>query len=365
MSIRNPLALVVTLSLGALIGAAVAQPSRLPIGPHRGKLDGPEPTPDVEVVVGSELAAASGELKGTVSQMPRAIRDDLGFAPAHIHWRESLELEPHSYQLRLRGLVMGSGRVHPGRVLALETVPGGAARLPGERHVDPVSGRTGVWVDEADEGQARLMGCDVLHPGFSMALHLDALLRRNLAELLTREETHRVLDAAAQQAPRTVKELLAVVPVPVVQGVLAALLREQVSLRQLPTVLEAIADAAAEGLVLDGLVERVRLSLRRHLTAALVNGEGVLEVIPLGDRWQTLRASAPGDAEVADLVRQLRARLDAGREAYERPVLLAPHELRLTARRLLERALPDLPVLSEREVDAGVAVVRLPERVPA
>ncbi|MEB3329161.1 MAG: FHIPEP family type III secretion protein [Candidatus Sericytochromatia bacterium] len=365
MSIRNPLALVVTLGLGAVAGAILAQPARLPLGPHRGKLDGPAPSPDVEVVVGSELAASAGELRGTVGQMPRAIREDLGFAPSHIHWRESVELEPHAYQLRLRGLVVGSGRVHPGCVLALETVAGGASRLPGERHVDPVSGRTGVWVDEADEGPARLMGCDVLHPGFALALHLEALLRRNLADLLTREETHRVLDVAAQQAPRTVKELLARVPVPVVQGVLAALLREQVSLRQLPMVLEAISDAAAEGLSLDELVVRVRLHLGRYLTAALVNGEGVLEVIPLGDRWQTVRGSEPGAPEVDALVRQLRARLDAGRDVHERPVLLAPHELRLAARRLLERELPDLPVLSEREVDPGVTVVRLPDLVPA
>jgi flagellar biosynthesis protein FlhA len=250
-------------------------------------------------------------------------------------------------------------------VLALETVEGGAAGLSGERHIDPLSGRRGVWVEEADEGRARLMGCDVLHPGFVMALHLDALLRRNLAELLSREETHRVLDAAAQQAPRTVKELLARVPVQVVQAVLANLLREQVSLRQLPAVLEALSDAAQEGLAPEGLTERVRLTLRQHLTAALVNGDGGLEVIPLGDRWQALRGVEPGDASVEELVRQLRARLDAGRERYERPVLLAPHDMRLTARRLLERALPDLPVLSEREVDPGLTVVRLPDLVPA
>ncbi|MEB3224040.1 MAG: FHIPEP family type III secretion protein [Candidatus Sericytochromatia bacterium] len=365
MSIRNPLALVVTLGLGALIGAVVAQPSRLPIGPNRGKLDGAAPLPDVEVVVGAELAASAGSLRGTVGQMPRTIRDALGFAPAQIHWRDSLELDPHGYELRLRGLNVGSGRVQPGRVLALETVPGGAAGLSGERHQDPVSGRQGVWVDESDEGQARLMGCDVLHPGFVMALHLDALLRRNLADLLTREETHRVLDAASQQAPRTVKELLERVPVHVVQAVLANLLREQVSLRQLPTVLEALLDAAEDGLAPEGLTERVRLALRRHLTASLVNGGGVLEVIPLGDRWQALRGAEPGDERVDGLVRQLRARIDAGREAHERPVLLAPHELRLTARRLLERALPDLPVLSEREVDPGVTVVRLPDLVPA
>ena len=361
MSVRSPIAMLVTLGLGAVVGAVAArQPHALPIGPQRGTLTGADPVREVEVLLGADLAAAAWDLKGTVGQVPRTLREALGFAPSQIVWSEGERLSPRTWQLRLRGLVVGEGRLRTDALLALQTAGGRLLEeLAGERFQDPVTGRPGVWVDPQDEGQARLLGYDMLHPGFVMALHVDALLRRHLHELLTREETHRVLDRGRQLAPRTVDELLARVPVGTVQQVLRNLLREQVSLRDLPVVLEAMSDAASKGVDAEGLTEQVRLALGRRITADLCDERGVLRVIPLGGRWQALRDADASDPAVADLVRQLRARLDAARDAHT--VLLAPHDVRASARRLMERALPDLPVLSEREVDPTVSVERLPD----
>jgi flagellar biosynthesis protein FlhA len=207
-----------------------------------------------------------------------------------------------------------------------------------------------VWINPEDAGRARLFGYDVLEPGFVLALHVDTVLRRHLFELLTREETYRLLDRAKAVAPRTVEELVAKLEVGMVQKVLQALLREQVSLRDVPTVLELLADAARSHDQADGLTEAVRAGLSRQLSAALATDQQVLHVLPLGPRWDGLRQAQSGDSQVREVVGELRRALKEAQAVGLKPVLIAPGELRAHVRRLLERELPDLPVLAEHEV---------------
>lgn len=365
MSPRNVLPLLLFVGAGAVAGifASTRREALGPLGGGRGHLSAAHPLPEVSLHVGSELSGAAWGLRDTVGQVPGTIRDALGFAPQSLAWREDLTLPPLTYELRVRGLPMGRGQVKPGCLLALQTVGSPEGGLPGEPFTDLVSDRSGVWIEEQDAGQARLLGYDVLHPSFVMALHIDTLLRRHLHELLTREETHRVLERARQFAPKTVDELTESLSVGQIQRVLRGLLREQVSLRDLSFVLEALADAAGDTQDTDALTERVRLRMRRQLCQDLAGPDGTLKVLPLGPRWEQLRSNAPNDEELKLLVQQLRQRLSDSRELLQRPVLMAPHDLRLRARRVLEQELPDLPVLSEREVDPRVTVVRLPELI--
>ena len=365
MSNRPSLALplLVALGFGALVGASAAatQRDKLPnLGGPRPTLEGAQPLPDVEIAMGVELAASAGRLRDTVAQVPQAIRAALGYAPSQIVFREDLDLAPRGYTLRLRGLAVGSGQIYPDKQLALGTADGGLGDLPGETAIEPVSGRQGVWISEVDAGQAVLLGYDVLDPGFAMALHVDTLLRRHLYELLTREETYRLLDRTRQAAPKTVDELVGRLEVGLVQRVLKNLLREQVGLRDLPFVLESLADAARATQDPALLTEAVRGALARQITAALVGDAGVLTVIPLGPRWEQLRTAKAGDPALRDLAGELRRQLNAARELGHGPVLLAPADLRAHVRRLFERDLPDLPVLSEAEIDASVRVEPVP-----
>jgi flagellar biosynthesis protein FlhA len=365
MSNRPSLALpmLVALGVGALVGASAAatQKDKLPaIGGPRPTLEGAQPLPDVEIAMGPALAAAGGRLRDTVAQVPQAIREALGFAPATIQFREDIDLAANGYTLRLRGLAVGAGLIHPDRQLALGTVDGSRGDLPGEPAVEPVSGRHGVWIADADAGQAVLLGYDVLEPGFAMALHVDTLLRRNLHELLTREEAYRLLDRARQTAPKTVDELVGRLEVGLVQRVLKNLLREQVGMRDLPAVLESLADGARQTQDPAALTEIVRGTLSRQITAALVGDTGALAVIPLGPRWEQLRHAKAGEPVVREMVGELRRQLNAARDLGHGPVLLAPADLRAHVRRLFERDLPDLPVLSEQEIDPAVRVEPVP-----
>lgn len=361
MSSRSafPLSLFVALGAGALLGlSAATQRDRLPaLGGPRPTLEGAQPFPAVEIALGVDLTAAGGALRGTVEQVPQAIRENLGFAPTQLTFKEELNLDPDTYVIRLRGLSVASGRVRPGRLLALRTLEaGGGDDVPGEATTEPVTGRQGVWINEEDAGRARLFGYDVLEPAFVLALHVDAVLRRHLYELLTREETYRLLDRAKQTAPRTVEELTGRLEAGLIQKVLQNLLREQVSLRDLPQVLELLADAAGETQDARALTEAVRAGLSRQITASLADEGQVLHALKLGSNGHQLRDAHAGEPHVRELVAGLRRQLDTVRAAGVKPVLLAPAELRFAVRRLIERDLPDLPVVSELEVEPGTRV---------
>lgn len=347
-SSSNTLALLIALGAGALVGlSASSQKPKLPqLGGPRPSLDAAQPLPAVELALGSALVEAGGQLRDNLNQVPQAIRNSLGFGPAGISVKEDIDLPHEGYAVRLRGLTVATGHVRPHHLFAL----GAHDDMAGEQAEMPVGSRKGVWIDEQDAGQARLMGYDVLEPGFVLALHVDTVLRRHLHELLTREEAYRLLDRAKQQAPRTIEELTTRLETGRIQKVLQALLREQVSLRDLPMVLELLSDAAAKTQEPDALIEQVRVGLARQLSAALGDDQ-VLHVLPLGPRWEQLRNAQPGDAGVRDLVAQLRRQVDDARDQNIRPVLVAPRELRAAVRRMIERELPDLPVLSEAEVD--------------
>lgn len=356
MSNRNSLTLPVLFSLGmgALLGlsAAATQKDRLPqLGGPKPLLEGAQPLPAVEIALGAELASLGGALKGTVEQVPEVIRASLGFGPSQLNFKEDLTVAPRDYAIRLRGVAVAHGSLEAHRLLALRTIETGEPHeFPGEVVTDPVTGHTGVWVNPEDAGRARLFGYDVLEPGFVLALHVDTVLRRHLFELLTREETYRLLDRAKAVAPRTVEELVAKLEVGMVQKVLQSLLREQVSLRDVPTVLELLADAARSHDQADALTEAVRAGLSRQLSAALATDQQVLHVLPLGPRWEGLRQAQSGDPQVREVVGELRRTLKEAQAVGLKPVLIAPGELRAHVRRLLERELPDLPVLAEHEV---------------
>lgn len=357
------LPMLIATAVGALVGASAAatQRDRLPtIGGIKPILEGATPLPDVEIAMGAELAMAGGRVRDHVAQVPQAIREALGFAPGQVQFKEDHDLAARGYTLRLRGLAVGSGQVYPDKLLALGSVDGSRGDLPGEPAIDPVSGRHGVWISEVDAGQAHLLGYDVLEPGFAMALHVDTLLRRHLHDLLTREEAYRLLERAKQIAPRTVEELVGRLEVGLVQRVLKNLLREQVSMRDLAFVLEVLADAARHSQDPAALTETVRASLSRQLTASLVGDKGVLRVIPLGPRWEQLRGAKAGDPVVREMVADLRRQLYVARDAGHGPVLLAPADIRAHVRKLFERDLPDLPVLTEHEIDPAVRVEPLP-----
>lgn len=344
-------ALAVGLGVGAvaaLAGSAAATKANaksvMPLG------DAPSP---ISVALGPELVLAEGAIKSRLSEVPAALRHDLGLAPQAIVVEADMLLAPRAYEIRLRGLSVARGRLAPEGRFAITT--GAPAALAGEKGTHPVDGSTGVWIDAQDEGQARLFGHDVLEPEVVLAQHLDAVLRRHLHEFLTREEVHAWVERAKGVVPRTAEELLRRLDLGVVQRVLQALVQEGVSLGDWPRVFELMVDASLNTQEAPALVEAVRIGLARQLCLAAASPDGLLHVVPLGPHWDAVRnATGPEGPALEGVLAHLARSLASAQAAGERPVLVAPNDLRPHARLVLGRHFPELPILSERELDPGV-----------
>jgi flagellar biosynthesis protein FlhA len=280
---------------------------------------------------------------------------------------DDVVLDSHEYVVRVRGAEVARARVMPGHRLAMnpgDALPG----LSGIPAVDPAFGLPAVWVDEATRAEAEALGYTVVDPESVIVTHLTETIRRHADELLTREETRKLLDALKDQNSAAVED---VVPdklrIGEVQRVLQHLLREGVSVRDLGTILEAIGDRAVLTRDPALLAEAARQALGRTITNAYLDDEKALHVISLDPDLERELAEAlvptpEGEVLAIDpvrasgLLRSLGRLVDEQAAVGRRPVLLCSSRVRRHLRRLVEQTLPHLPVVSYNEIVPGVRV---------
>jgi flagellar biosynthesis protein FlhA len=236
--------------------------------------------------------------------------------------------------------------------------------------VEPAFGLPAVWIDENHRAEAEALGYTVVDAESMIVTHLTETIRRHVDELLTRQETKKLIDALKEQNAAAVEE---VVPeklgVGEVQRVLQHLLREGVTIRDLGSILEAIGDRAALTRDPAVLAEAARQALARTITAPFVDGERVLRAIALDATLEhevadSLTQTAEGELIALDparaeaLVGSLGGELERATAMGTRPVLLCSSRIRRHIRRLVEHAFPQLPVVAYTEVAPGVRVER-------
>jgi flagellar biosynthesis protein FlhA len=367
-----------TLLLLARRAAAAAQAAAA--SPTRPKPEekGPERIQDLlaldalELEVGFALVPLidlekSGELPGRVTALRRQLATDLGIVLPSVHLRDNLRLEGSAYRVLLRGMEIGKGVAHPDRLMALDP-GGGRPSLDGISGTDPAFGLPAVWISVADRARAEAMGYTLVDASSVVTTHVSELLRRNAHELVGRQEVQELLGVIGREAPKLVED---VVPGTISLGdlvrVVRGLLREGVSVRDLRTVLEAVADAAPRSKDTAFLVEAARRRLARQITGRAAGPDGAVRALTL-DRptEEILRATlgaADGEAALApdvDTARRLVASLEghATRLAAQgNPVvLLAPPDLRRPLFDFASRFVPDVMVVSARELVPGTTV---------
>ncbi|ABC81132.1 flagellar biosynthesis protein FlhA [Anaeromyxobacter dehalogenans] len=308
-----------------------------------------------------------GELPGRVTALRRQLATDLGIVLPPVHLRDDLRLEPGQYRVLLRGVELGRGLAHPERLMALDP-NGGDPAVEGVPGVDPAFGLRAVWISPADRPRAEALGLTLVDAASVITTHLSELLRRNAHEIVGRQEVQELLGMLGRDAPKLVED---VVPGAISLGelvrVVRGLLREGVSVRDLRTVLEAVADAAPRSKEAAWLVEAARRRLSRQLTARATGADGVVRALTL-DRSteETLRATlgaSDGEAALApdvETARRLVASLEAGATrltgAGHPVVLLAPPDLRRPLFDFASRFVPDVQVLAARELVPGTTV---------
>ncbi|MGB6132646.1 MAG: flagellar biosynthesis protein FlhA [Acidobacteriaceae bacterium] len=328
---------------------------------------------DLSLEIGFQLiplvdAKQGGQMLDRVRTLRRHLAGELGFLIPPVHISDNLRLKAREYVVSLRGMEIGRWQTEGNCLLAVHA-EAGARSLPGRETREPAYGAPARWIQPAIEDQALAAGYSVVDQVTVIATHLAELIRRHAHELLGRAETRRLLDSLGESHPRLVEELVPkVLSLGEVQRVLQQLLREQVSIRDLGTILEAVLETAPQSRAPAQLVEAARQALGRRLTQPLLDADGTLRVIALepameeelmelagpdsGARLLAAGGNGPILRQIVDSVK----RLIGPASASVPPVLLCPSPARYHVKRWLEPALPRLSVLAPAEIPAGINV---------
>lgn len=308
---------------------------------------------------------------GQLLQRVRALRNNLalhlGFVVSPVHITDNLRLKSREYVISLRGVEIARWEMHEDYLLAIssEVSP---PPLPGIPTREPAFGVSAVWIPRGGQEQALASGYAVVDQTSVLSTHLGELIKQHAYELLTRQETKRLLDRLADSQPKLVEELTPkVLSLGEVQKVLQQLLREQVSIRDLPAILEALLDTASVTKHPVLLVESARQALGRALVHPLLSEKGDLRVVTLDpsleeELGRAFGAQTPGTVAAGLQPSFLRRVLEglrrlAGEQvAIASPVLLCPTPARFHLKRLLEPFLPKAVVLSPGEIPPVIRV---------
>ncbi|MDM0074564.1 flagellar biosynthesis protein FlhA [Variovorax sp. J2P1-59] len=297
-----------------------------------------------------------GELLGRIKSIRKKIAQDIGFLVPVVHIRDNLEIKPNTYVISLKGVEIGRGEAFPNQWMAIN--PGQVSgTLPGTPTKDPAFGLPAVWIDSNMRQQAQIYGYTVVDACTVMATHLNHLIQTHAAELLGRQEVQQLLDQIAKTAPKLTEDLVPkIVSLSTLHKVLQNLLDEEVSIRDMRTILDVMAEHAPTIKDATELTTLTRLALGRAITQQLFPGDAELQVIGLDGSLDSVLQQAmtnssgiePGLAD--SLLRQTQAAIARQEQMGLAPVLVVQHALRVLLSRFLRRSLPQLKVLSHAEI---------------
>ncbi len=307
-----------------------------------------------------------GEIPGRVTALRKQLASDLGIVLPSVHLKDNLRLDGNEYRVKLRGLELGRGSAHLSRLMCLDGT-GAAPVIAGVPGKDPTFGLPAVWITPEQRAAAEAKGYTLVDAASVLTTHLGELLRRNAHELIGRQEVQELLGACAKEAPKLVEDT---VPSAIGLGelvrVVRGLLREGISVRDLRTILEAIADAAPRSKDAHFLVEQARRRLARQITAR-VSEQGVVRALtldrPAEDTLRQALGQNEGEPTLApdlETARRLMTALETKTSqlvaAGQPAVILAPTDLRRPLYDFASRFVPDLWVVTARELVPGTTI---------
>ena len=312
-------------------------------------------------------AKQGGQLLGKIRSMRKSLAQQLGFLVPSIHITDNVALKEQEYVVYLRGVEIARWELRRDSLLAIcsEATP---PPLPGMDTKDPAFNVNAKWITPDLQAQALSSGYAVVDKTSVLATHLSELIKQNAHEMLTRQETKRLVDRINESHPKLVEELIPkFMTLGEVQKVLQQLLREQVSIRDLATILEVLVDTAPINKNPVLLVEAARQALSRGIVRALLDDKGALKVITLNAALeeecsraaiQQLPIASSGNLQVSVARRVLEAlKTNFGDQVINTPpILMCSSPGRFYLRRMLEPFLPKVVVISPTEVPPMIPV---------
>jgi flagellar biosynthesis protein FlhA len=300
-----------------------------------------------------------GDLLARIRGVRLKVSQELGFLVPAVHIRDNLDLSPNAYRIQLSGVPVGEGSVYPEREMAIN--PGRVfGPLQGISTRDPAFGMDAVWIELAQREHAQSLGYTVVDASTVVATHLSQLIAQHAHEILGHEETQNLLTNLAKTAPKLVEDLVPkVLSVGVVVKVLQGLLAERVPVRNLRSVLEALAEHSGRIQDPQALVAQVRIALSRQIVQDIVGIAQELPVITLDPGIEQMLGNSVGTAGGSPglepgLAERLQGHLvEAARRqevAGQPAVLLVPPALRPILARFLRATVPQMHVLAWNEI---------------
>ena len=362
---------------------AAPQPGAAPATP--GSDGGPSPAPSspeevmrlltvdpMEAEIGYAIIplvdpAQGGDMLERIGTIRKQMAVELGVVVPPIRIRDNIQIKPTEYVLRVKGAEAGRGELLPDHYLAMNT-GGVEEELIGIPTKEPAFGLPALWISPDLRDKAESMGYTVVDAPSVLATHLSEVIRKNGADLLTRQEVQKLTDMVKEGAPAVVEELLSSLSLGEIQKVLQNLIREQIPIRDLVTIFEALADYGKISRSVDFLTERARESLSRLISLKIQGPDGVITAATLSPNWeQKIMASMDGDLvrgwqlnmdprEVQKMVAAISRVVDEMLVKNQIPVLLVHPDVRLIVRRLIEGSIANVFVVSYNEIAHGVQI---------
>jgi flagellar biosynthesis protein FlhA len=296
-----------------------------------------------------------------IKALRRSLAIEMGFVMPSVRILDNVQLEANTYIIKIKEVDAGTGRIWPNQFMAMD--PGGSqVDVPGIHTTEPTFGLPATWVDASLKEEASLKGYTVVDAATVLSTHLTELLKNNMSDLLSYGEVQKLLKDLPKEQGELVKDIVpAQVTISAIQRVLQLLLAERISIRDLSTILEGIADALAFSRNPATMVEHVRARLARQICAQNTSANGYLPLIALSAKWeQAFAESLIGQGEERSLAMQpsklsefmtvVRERFEQAAREGEAPVLVCSAGIRPFVRSLVERFRAQTTVLSQAEI---------------
>jgi flagellar biosynthesis protein FlhA len=344
----------------AAVTAAKAPPAEEPISAAL-KID------DLKIELGYALLPlvnspdGSDRLTEQIKALRRSLAIEMGFVMPSVRILDNVQLDANTYVIKVKEVDAGTGKVWPGQFMVMDP-GGGQVNIAGIHTTEPTFGLPATWVDAALKEEAAVRGYTVVDAATVLATHLTELLKANVSELLSYAEVQKLLKDLPKEQGDLVKELVpSQITITGIQRVLQNLLNERISIRDLSTILEGIADGLSFSRNPGALAEHVRARLARQICAQYTSPLGYVPLISLSAKWEQAfvesivgqgddRQLAMQPSRLSEFIALVRDRFEEAARQGENPVLVTSPGIRPFVRSIVERFRSQTTVLSQSEI---------------
>ena len=311
-----------------------------------------------------------GSLLGRIRAIRRQFATEMGIVIPPIHIRDNLKLKPPEYRILIKGVEMARAELMANHLLAMD--PGNVnQQIEGIPTTEPAFNLPAVWIPPEKEDEAKFAGYTAVDNSTVVATHLTEIIRNNAPDLLGRQDVQHLLDNLSNTHPKAVEELVpGLLPLGMVQKVLQNLIRERVSIRDLLTIVEVLADYAPLSKDPDLLTEYVRQKLARSILHPYIQSDNVLPLIPLDQKVEELLGNSIQQTDqgaflsadpgmIQSVSEAIKSVSDKVMETNLQPIILCSPVLRRHLRRIAEQIAPGIMVISHAEIPPNIRIQAL------